>query len=153
MKKYIAIVIVTLLVIVGISVYAANTSSDPIISLSYFEKEMNNLKTELTQLINSKVSGGGNSSTSTSSYEIVNIQKGKQVTFGESAEFIIRRGEATIVDPSNSNGIPNLTLGKDDTNNAKAGLQQLYLVPRNDGRGIIAKTDLVIMVRGNYTVK
>ena len=81
------------------------------------------------------------------------LEAGKTVTFSESAEFIIRRGSANIVDPSKQNGIPNLTTGKDDANNAKAGLQQLYLVPRDDGRGIVAKTDLIIMVRGGYKIK
>lgn len=153
MKKSIVVLISLVIVIIGVGVYASNTSNDPIISLSYFEKELSNFKKDIDKLIDEKISNVSNNTTNNSDYEIVNVKAGKQVTFSESTEFIIRRGTAIIVDPSNENGIPNLTKGKDDLNNEQAGLQQLYLVPRNDGRGIIAKTDLIIMVRGSYKIK
>ena len=161
MKKYIVILISLIVVIIGVGVYASNTSNDPIISLSYFEKELSSFKKDIEKLIDKKIDESLEESsqtpttpvTTSSKYEIVNVEAGKTVTFSESAEFIIRRGTANIVDPSKQNGIPNLTTGKDDANNAKAGLQQLYLVPRDDGRGIVAKTDLIIMVRGGYKIK
>ncbi len=154
MKKNIVILVIAVMLVIGIGVYASNTSNDPIISLSYFEKELSNFKEEIEELIDKKIANvGGSDVVSSSKYEIVNVPTGKQVTFDESTEFIIRRGNATIIDPSKENGIPNLTTGKDDANNAKAGLQQLYLVPRTDGRGISAKSDLIIMVRGSYKIK
>lgn len=153
MKKNIVILVIAIMILIGVGVYASNTTNDPIISLSYFEKELSSFKQEIEKLIDKKLSNVGNTTVASSKYEIVNVPAGKQVTFNESTEFIIRRGNATIVDPSKENGIPNLTTGKDDSNDAKAGLQQLYLVPRTDGRGIVAKTDLIIMVRGDYKIK
>ncbi len=157
MKKIIGIVLVITLLTISVCVYATATNDDAIITLGYFNKQLESFKTEITQLIDNKIksinSGNTSGSDNASAYEIVTVTSGKKVIFGESTEFIIRRGTAIIIDPSNSNGIPNLTTGKDDSNNGQAGLQNLYLVPRDDGRGILAKTDLTIMVRGKYEIK
>ena len=48
--------------------------------------------------------------------------------------------------------IADLTGGADLMTGASVELNHLLLVPRNDGRGITAVTDIWVMVRGEYNV-
>lgn len=134
-KKPIAIILVLLVLIAGgIAVHAASAApgseADPVVTKSYVDS----------------VAGGGGS------YKIVQMTAGQTILGGEGTEMILRAGEAYAVVPG-TNGISDMTDGVDLMYGANIGMNHLLLVPRNDGRGIYAVTDVYIMVRGSYTLQ
>ncbi|MFV0516873.1 MAG: hypothetical protein ACK5MV_05715 [Aminipila sp.] len=132
MKKSLIISIVTILVMVlGISIVAAATDqpgseNDPVVTKSYVD--------------------------SRTSYSPISLTAGQKLIGGEGCEIILRSGEATAID-NGANGISDLTAGIDLMTGSSVGANHLLLVPRNDGRGITAVTDIWVMVRGTYTIK
>ncbi|MRN54272.1 hypothetical protein [Paenibacillus monticola] len=87
--------------------------------------------------------------------KIVDVKPGQTLIASAGAEFIVRAGKAVIYS-QDSNGVADLTDGKDLTNGQAAPSNHLLSFPR-DGRGIAVQTDqtlgLVVMVRGGYTLK
>jgi hypothetical protein len=63
----------------------------------------------------------------------------------------LRSGEATAID-NGYNGVANLTAGMDMMTGNNIELNHLLLVPRADGRGILATTEAWVMVRGSYSI-
>lgn len=132
MKKSVIISIVTILVMVlGISIVMAATDqpgseSDPVVTKSYVD--------------------------SRTSYSPISVTVGQKLIGGEGTEIILRSGEATAID-NGANGVSDLTIGTDLMTGSQVGLNHLLLVPRNDGRGITAVTDIWVMVRGTYTIQ
>lgn len=160
MKK-IYVFSIVIIIMIGFVVIsnATSTSSNPIISLSYLNKTIDELKLEIYKEVDKRISESPTSGTGASAFKIINVEKGKKVICYESTEFVLRRGTASIIDPSKAtnptapNGVPNLTVGKDAQHGDTVTLQQLYLVPRKDGRGIEAKTELTIMIKGGYEIQ
>ena len=80
-----------------------------------------------------------------------------QETPGQSAaasqyEAVLRRGSFVCVDPDGQK-ITNVTKGGEAGNGNELTLQNLYLIPRSDGRGITCtSSEGWVMVRGAYTV-
>nr|WP_315023340.1 hypothetical protein [uncultured Aminipila sp.] len=132
MKKSVIISIVTILVMVlGISFAMAATNqpgseSDPVVTKSYVD--------------------------SRTSYSPISLTAGQKLIGGEGSEIILRSGEATAID-NGANGVSDLTIGTDLMTGSQVVTNHLLLVPRNDGRGITAVTDIWVMVRGTYTVQ
>jgi hypothetical protein len=103
--------------------------------------------------------GGSNDPLVTQSYVDQYVQwkvaelKTGQVLLGHSgAEFIHRRGQAVIVDPT-GNGIPDVSAGADIHEGSTVPVNHLLVIPRDDGRGIKARSPAVVMYRGGVTVK
>ena len=84
-------------------------------------------------------------------YIPVQLTAGQKMIGGAGTEIILRSGIATAIGNS-ENGIADLTGGADLMTGASVELNHLLLVPRNDGRGITAVTDIWVMVRGEYSV-
>ncbi|WP_312653199.1 hypothetical protein [Aminipila sp.] len=132
MKKSVIISIVTILVMVlGISFAMAATNqpgseSDPVVTKTYVD--------------------------SRTSYSPISLTAGQKLIGGEGSEIILRSGEATAID-NGANGVSDLTIGTDLMTGSQVVTNHLLLVPRNDGRGITAVTDIWVMVRGAYTVQ
>ncbi|MBF4695353.1 hypothetical protein [Fusibacter ferrireducens] len=135
----------------------AGTTTDPLVTVSYMElklkalddkylAEVNALKSQIEQL-----SQGGNSSKGSQLFEIINVPKDSAVYFADSAEFIVRVGKATVIDP-NAVGIPDLTAGSKVLNGKGVPIDHHMLVPSNDGRGIVTADDCWMMIKGNYTI-
>lgn len=82
---------------------------------------------------------------------VVQIKAGQTLTAEAGAEIILRSGQATVVEMTN--GLADVTEGKDLINGAAVPLNHLLIVPRSDGRGIKASTDGFVMVRGVFAVK
>ncbi|MEG1583473.1 MAG: hypothetical protein RR131_02500 [Anaerovorax sp.] len=139
MKKLVAIVTV-LIVLCGFSAVAGaatttpGSENDPVVTKSYVDAQI-------------KANAGA-----AKSYEAVFVNMGKKVLGGNGTEIILRSGEAKSL-AKGSNGIADLTDGKDLMGNQGIVQNHLLLVPRNDGRGIVATTDIWIMVKGSYTIQ
>ncbi len=102
------------------------TSDDPLVSKSYVD--------------------------SRTTYTVVHMQANQKLIGGAGAEIILRSGEATAIG-NGSNGVSDMTEGKDLMTTDKVGTNHLLLVPRDDGRGIQVWTESYVMVRGSYSVQ
>lgn len=136
-NKFILTMLAILMSFTAVYAVAAQpgTEDDPLVSKSYVDAQIASVK-----------------SAAGSNYAVVHIDPGQKVTGGEGTEFIVRAGEATIF-VEGSNGVADLTTGEDLKAGQKIALDHLLLIPRSDGRGILAGSELYIMVRGSYTVE
>lgn len=154
--RKIVLVSVAFVMLLSIVVYASGynpgSEQDPLVTLSYVDSKINELKS----YIDNKVSNSGTASSGTAStastYQIVSLQSGQKLIGKESTEIILRSGEALAID-NGANGISDLTDGKDLRSGDTVYQNHLLLVPRDDGRGIKAITEIWIMVKGGYEIK
>ncbi|MFA7636941.1 MAG: hypothetical protein WCX81_04170 [Monoglobales bacterium] len=138
MKKHFFTGLITGLVIVAICTAAvlASTGSeeDPLISKSYLDSVfLNTVKTE-------------------TSFSVVSLKAGQKLTGDAGCELILRQGSATIFS-TEKGGISDVTIGGDHPNGSDMPPNHLLIVPLGDGRGITARTDVLVMVKGKYAVK
>jgi hypothetical protein len=142
MKKIVAglAIILSVFAVTVAAAAAADTpgsEGDPVVTKSYVDSQIAQLK-----------SGGGASST----YTVVEVKAGQSVLGGGGTELILRSGEATAID-NGANGVSDITAGKDLMTGQSVGQNHLLLVPKDDGRGIHAVTDLFVMIRGSYSIQ
>ena len=88
----------------------------------------------------------------TAVFSVATIQKGKTFSAKEGCEFILRGGEATVI-ASKSGGISDVTGGVDLQDKESVPANHHLIVPRDDGRGFLAKTEVILMVKGAYEIK
>lgn len=86
-----------------------------------------------------------------SGYELVNVPKGQHFIGQQSTEFILRGGKGLVISAAGG-GLQDVTDGVDLSGGQDVPRNHLLIVPREDGRGLIAETDVIIMVKGGYTV-
>lgn len=94
-----------------------------------------------------------------SKFTVVNLEPGQFLEGKEGTEIILRAGNASVVgrtfDDDTVNGLANVTTGK-DLNSGSVPMNHLLLVPRADGRGVMAESyhsDVIFMVKGDYEIK
>jgi hypothetical protein len=132
MKKSIILAITTILVlVVGISVAMASTDepgseTDPIVTKGYVDSK--------------------------TAYSPISLTPGQKLIGSVGTEVILRSGEATAIGNA-ENGVSDITAGADLMTGQPVGLNHLLLIPREDGRGITATTDIWVMVRGTYSIQ
>ncbi len=85
------------------------------------------------------------------SYEVVSVSAGQKVMCGAGCELILRMGSATIIS-TEKGGLADVTSGVDLPNGTDMPSNHMLIVPLADGRGISAKTDLLVMIKGSYTI-
>ena len=134
MKKIIITVLalaVVLSTVGAVTLFAApGDSNDPIITLSYVEDVV---KKEL-------------------SFQVVNMNKG-DVLIGEAGtEVILRMGNAEVI-ATQKGGLADLTAGTDLADGTNMPANHHLVIPVDDGRGIKAKDKVIVMVKGDYTLK
>ncbi|MCK8060548.1 MULTISPECIES: hypothetical protein [unclassified Fusibacter] len=134
----------------GVVVFAFSspgTDQDPLVSLSYVEKRLDEIKREI---LGSQSTSDGQAPV----FEKLTFKNGTRIAFSDSTEFIVRRGKAVVVDPLN-NKIPDLTTGIDLMADEIVPLNHLLFVPAEDGRGLKIAQDsqeFWIMIKGPYIV-
>jgi len=82
--------------------------------------------------------------------EPIFIPAGSTLVGHEGTEFLLRTGQATAI--TGENGIINVTAGRDVMNGEQIPANHLLIVPRSDGRGFLATTDLHVMIRGGFDI-
>jgi hypothetical protein len=133
------------------------SSNDPLITLSYFEQKIDDLKEELEKLIKKSPNEDQEDTkapeidTSTFIFKIENLKAGSTLKCGEGAEFIIRTGEMKAI-ASASGGLSDVTSGENIDGDKIVPKNHHIVVPRGDGRGLQAVTGGAIMIKGNYEV-
>lgn len=112
------------------------------------QKELINLLLEQVSALQMQIDGdkaGGYT------YELVNVPAGKHFVGEQSTEFILRSGKGIVMGSANG-GLQDVTSGEDVADGVQVPKNHLLIVPRADGRGLQAESDVIIMVRGGYTV-
>ena len=142
MKRFVAgLVIVFSVFAVTVAVAAAadtpGSEGDPVVTKSYVDSQIAQLKS---------------SGTASGTYVVVEVKAGQKMLGKSGTEIILRSGEATAID-NGANGVSDMTAGKDLMTGQIIGQNHLLLVPKDDGRGIQAITDLFVMVRGAYSIQ
>ncbi len=134
MKKLIITILVVAVVFCSLGVVTMfatpGDSNDPVVTLSYIQ---NIFKPEVT-------------------FKVVNLKKGNVLTAKAGTEIVLRMGTAKVFATAKG-GVADLTSGVDLTNGKVVPANHHLVVPVADGRGITAQTDVIIMVKGGYSVK
>ncbi len=126
------------------------TEGDPLISKSYIDDY---LLPKIEQMIDSKIAGlgGGNSQAASAEvFEVVSLKAGEKVICSAGAELILRMGKATIV-ATEKGGLADTTAGYDLADGMAMPPNHLLIVPVSDGRGVVATTDVLVMIKGGYS--
>lgn len=146
MKKNVIIIGLAILIFAFFAIESNASSeitSDPLVTLSYLEQRIEAFKVYVDN--NSQGTAATNAK-----FEVVEVKAGQTVIFTDaSVEFILRSGDATAV-ASENGGLADLTAGVDLLTGDSIKKNHLMLIPRNDNRGIVAKSDLWIMIKGTY---
>ena len=145
-KKLVLTAAVLITVVAGALVVTAATtepgsSSDPVVTKSYVDSA-----------IADALADAGTGSGSSSSYEVVHVEAGKNVIATGATEMILRSGSAKAIS-NGSDGISDMTSGIDLQMNYTIHANHLLLVPRDDGRGIRTQTECYLMIRGPYEIQ
>lgn len=149
-NKYTAVIAVFLAVaLLGLAAYSTGiasavvagqpgSSSDPLVTRSWVEA-----------FVTQKISSAPTADPAGGSmvWEIKELGPGEVFLGRAGTEFVVRGGRAVIVDPTGS-GIPNFTTGTNVVAGTVAAPNNLFCIPKSDGRGIKAQTGVIIMFRG-----
>ena len=151
----ITLIALVLTLIVGQVVYAINkepgSTDDPLVTLSFVEQRVEQLKFYIDQkiaaLAPSTGGGGGDAQ-----LVVVELKPGQKLIAGQGTEIILRGGKALVID-NPLGGLANVTAARDLRMNEVVPPNHLLIVPRDDGRGVKAENDVVLIVRGSYRVE
>lgn len=136
----------------GMAYSEPGTESDPLISLSYLEERLDELK----DYVDSKTGSSGTQSPSSpldNSLVVVELFNGQMLIGDAGSEIILRSGSATAI-TSASGGLSDVTAGTDIAEGKPIPANHLLIIPRSDGRGIfVTKNSTFVMVRGGYTIR
>ena len=152
-KKIVLIIAVSFVFVIGQAVYAntkaLGTGEDPLVTLSFVEQRIEQLK----YYVDEKIKGGSNGypSETGTDLKVVELKAGSSLIGGQGTELILRGGRAIAID-SSMGGLSDVTGAKDLGKNENIPANHLLIIPRDDGRGIKAITDIFVMVRGNYEI-
>lgn len=84
--------------------------------------------------------------------QVVELAAGQGLEVDAGTEIILRAGQATAMG-SPLGGVADVTAGKDLPTGQAVSLNHLLVVPRSDGRGLRAVTDVVVVVRGPFRIR
>ncbi len=131
---------------------AGGTADDPVVTKGYIEQVV---IPQVENYVNAKVadSAAGNGSAAVStSFSVVNMSKGQKILAAAGTEIILRMGSATII-ATEKGGLADTTSGVDLSNGSAMPSNHLLIVPVADGRGIEANSEVIVMIKGGYTLQ
>ncbi|MGI6776480.1 MAG: hypothetical protein ACOX7R_00175 [Acetivibrionales bacterium] len=171
-KLHAVIIIVLVLTFMTVPIVQAVTADpgsedDPIVSKSYVDEQVEELEDkvdeltdmvrELTKKIQVLESNGPQGNTAGGSkFEVLRLTQGQQLIAGESAEIIVRYGNAVAISGINGDGLSDITSdqGGDLFTGDPIPVNHLLLVSRDDGRGLVAEgKEVFLLIRGEYSIK
>lgn len=125
------------------------SSRDPLISKSYVDEKIEEIKDYIDDRIKSDRPGRPSGSRE---MEVVELRKGESIIGEMGTEIIVRSGN-TVAISSELGGISDVTDGRDLDTNERLKENHLIIIPRSDGRGIYSRGVSFVMVRGAYSLK
>lgn len=156
-RKIIISSIVATTMLTGIIIAATpGSSSDPLITLSYFEQKIEDLRKEFKKESTNKETEKEEIKTpeidtSAFIFKIENLKAGSTLKCSEGTEFIIRTGEMKAI-ASASGGLSDVTDGANIDGDTVVPKNHHIVVPRDDGRGLSVVTGGAIMIKGKYEI-
>ncbi len=169
MRKYSLMGLIFLLVFMLFNVAvaldeAAGGENDPIVTQSYIEMRLEQLKTYVDEKFNNvtkdlqniksdiNVLKGGDAPNN--AFEPVTLAPGQKIIGGEGTELILRVGNAKAI-ASAEGGLADVTGAVDISNGKDIPRQHLLIIPREDGRGAYTSgsIDAIFMVKGPYIIQ
>lgn len=137
----------------GIAVFSEpGGSDDPVVTKSYIVDEViPQIKAYIDERFGAAASEGVVTSSS-DKFIVVNVSAGKSVICEAGTELILRMGKGTII-ATEKGGLADTTAGYDLANGTEMPANHLLIVPLADGRGFRANTDVLVMVKGAYTIQ
>jgi len=121
----------------------AGGAGDPLVTQSYVHQLVNQTLAALGQ--------AGAGTTEPFIFQPVQIFAGQTLIGHEGTEIILRAGQGVAV-VSGDAGIVNVTSGIDISHGLVIPTNHYLIVPRHDGRGILALTTVYLMVKGGYDI-
>ena len=134
----VALALIVTTVAVGAAGYEPGSPEDPVVTKSYVD----------AQIAAVKDGAGGSAAV----FEPVFVEAGKNLIGGAGTELILRSGGALAI-AKGQDGLSDVTQGKDLSGGFAVTRNHLLLIPRADGRGINAATDIWVMVKGTYSIE
>ncbi len=155
-KRWLIVLVAALLaVILAVPAFAAETdpgsSGDPVVTKSYVDAQIAALKESLKAETGTNPGTTAPSADASDVFTAVEVKAGQLLIGAGGTELVLRSGSATAID-NGKDGVSDLTGAKDLKGGVQVEKNHLLLVPRDDGRGIAAQTDIWIMVKGAYTI-
>ena len=149
---FLALIITLSLITVGQMVYASTkepgSKEDPIVTMSFVELKIEQLKDYIDQ---KSFSSNGSNPIQSPTFKVVELKGGQSLIAGAGTELILRSGEASAIS-SSLGGLSDVTGAKDLQKDEKVPTNHLLIIPRDDGRGVRALADCFLLVRGGYTI-
>ncbi|MDR0405842.1 MAG: hypothetical protein LBH54_03485 [Clostridiales bacterium] len=137
-RIWIALLAVTVLGLGAARIFAApGDSGDPLVTLSYIESV---LLPSLSEKIGQSAA-----------FQVVEVEQGKRVICEAGTELILRKGGATAI-TTEKGGLANVTSGEDLKDGEAIPPNALLIVPVSDGRGAAANDDIILMIKGKYSI-
>ena len=132
MKKRILSVgmILCMFLVIGAIAAEPGTDGDPLITRSYVE----NVVYPATR------------------FKVVEVPAGKSVIFGAGTEAILRMGTCSVI-AAQKGGLSDVTMGFDLADGIQVQGNHHLICPLDDGRGLKATSDCLVMIKGTYTIK
>ncbi len=85
-------------------------------------------------------------------FEVVQVPAGKTLYTGHGTEVVVRAGSVRVVE-GQGGGLSDLTGGASLLSGAGVKLNHLLLSAREDGRGLAAREDSLLLIRGSYKIE
>ncbi len=143
LSKFVLAIVLVSIVLGGTIVFSEpGSENDPLITLSYFNKEIDKLKS----YIDSKLTGT-DSVENPNKLEVVELESEQSLIGDAGTEIILRGGKATVI-AGELGGISDITDGKDLKMGEMIPANHLLIIPRDDGRGAYVVEDAIFLVRG-----
>lgn len=147
LKKIIMLIGVTTLVLGATVAFSEpGSENDPLISLSYLESRLDQLKLYIDEKLEGTTNGVS------TGMEVVEIKAGQSIIGRSGTEIILRGGKATVI-AGELGGLSDVTDGKDLKMSALVPPNHLLIIPRDDSRGAYAITDAIFLVKGYYEIR
>lgn len=124
------------------------SEKDPLVSLSYLEKSMEQIKLYIDDRLGEKGIEDGCSNNLT----VVEIASGQSIIGKSGTEIILRGGQAKVI-AGELGGLSDVTQGKNLDMDRSVPANHLLIVPRDDDRGVLAVTESIFLVRGKYEIR
>ena len=86
------------------------------------------------------------------SFTVVNVSAGHKVICEAGTELILRMGKGTII-ATQKGGLADTTIGYDLPDGTEMPSNHNLVVPVADGRGFLANSDVIVLVKGGYTIQ
>lgn len=165
----VSIIAISLFILGAADGEVPGSEGDPIVTLSYVEKKIEQIKYYIDSNLNisrqdidkirvelaqkdKEIEDLKQKVENSLTFKVVEMSKGQVLLSAEGAEIIIRSGKATAI-YGQLGGLSDITSAKDLKNGEALALNHMLIASRGDGRGVKAESGVFLIIKGSYTLK